>query len=217
MAASNGMRMWELAVRRAVCRPVSFTDKRKKLEQIADKLVELAAEGDMAAIAEVGNRLDGKAKQSLELEVNNRMTIVIGQSGHGETVGTVQVQDVTADGTVLSRGIDTKTTEPELLPALAYETTKPLRKQHVSSAGQDNVDMASTYGTEEGRIARVRAMLALRSADTVPVDGVLEPGVAVPGPYHCVHAASGQHPCAVCTRVPSCPRRSVEDGAAEGP
>lgn len=213
MAATNGYRMWELAVRRAVNRPVSFTDKRKKLEQIADKLVELAAEGDMAAIAEVGNRLDGKAKQSLELEVNNRMTIVIGHSGPATVLDTVQVQDVTTDGTVLSRGIDTETTEPELQPALAYETTKPLRKQHVSTARSDSVDVASAYGTEEGRIARIRNRLALANADIVPVDGVAVPDAVLgASPYVCVHAATGQHPCAVCTRVPSCPRR-----AAEGP
>lgn len=37
----------------------------KKLDEIAEKLVESALEGDMAAIKEIGDRLDGKAVQSI--------------------------------------------------------------------------------------------------------------------------------------------------------
>ncbi|MEM1353154.1 MAG: hypothetical protein AAGF27_12475 [Pseudomonadota bacterium] len=39
---------------------------RKKLRAIADKVVELAMEGDMQAIKEIGDRMDGRAPQSVE-------------------------------------------------------------------------------------------------------------------------------------------------------
>lgn len=40
--------------------------KTKKLTLIADKLVDLAVEGDIAAIREVNDRTDGKATQPLD-------------------------------------------------------------------------------------------------------------------------------------------------------
>ncbi len=41
-------------------------DKRDKLRAVADKLVELAIAGDMQAIKEIGDRLDGKPAQAIE-------------------------------------------------------------------------------------------------------------------------------------------------------
>jgi hypothetical protein len=38
----------------------------KRLELLADKLVEKALDGDVTAIKEIGDRLDGKAKQQIE-------------------------------------------------------------------------------------------------------------------------------------------------------
>ena len=40
--------------------------KTKKLYQIAEKLVDLAVSGDMQAIKEVNDRVDGKAVQAME-------------------------------------------------------------------------------------------------------------------------------------------------------
>lgn len=40
-------------------------NKSKKLNIIAAKLVELAAEGDMQAIKEIGDRVDGKPAQAI--------------------------------------------------------------------------------------------------------------------------------------------------------
>ncbi len=40
-------------------------DGRKKLQAIADKVVEQAIAGDMRAAEEIGNRLDGKVPQAL--------------------------------------------------------------------------------------------------------------------------------------------------------
>lgn len=39
--------------------------KRRKLHAIADKLVELAQQGEIQAIKELGDRLDGKAPQAI--------------------------------------------------------------------------------------------------------------------------------------------------------
>jgi hypothetical protein len=67
MAAPKGNRnaakghMWAGAIRRALA------EDREALQEIARKLVSKAKEGDLAYIKEIGDRLDGKAAQSLEL------------------------------------------------------------------------------------------------------------------------------------------------------
>ncbi len=40
---------------------------KKRIEVIADKCSKMAEEGDMAAIREIGDRLDGKSAQEIEL------------------------------------------------------------------------------------------------------------------------------------------------------
>ncbi|MGF6230706.1 hypothetical protein QFZ27_004661 [Inquilinus ginsengisoli] len=88
MADHKTERAFAAAIRKAVNRAVSAKDKRRRLEAIADKLVEQAMEGESSAIQEIGNRLDGKARQQIELQVENRMTIVIGSNINGvETDG----------------------------------------------------------------------------------------------------------------------------------
>ena len=44
---------------------------KPKLRAIAEKLTEMALDGDLQAIKEIGDRLDGKAKQSIDVEVND--------------------------------------------------------------------------------------------------------------------------------------------------
>jgi ribosomal protein L17 len=61
---------WADAIRRAV--NVETTDpltgeKVKRLRRIADSLVTAAEQGDIAAIKEIGDRLDGKPKQATEV------------------------------------------------------------------------------------------------------------------------------------------------------
>jgi ribosomal protein L17 len=51
---------WREAIDRALAQ-----GDGKKLRSIADKLIDLAAEGDMAAIRELGDRLDGKPAQAI--------------------------------------------------------------------------------------------------------------------------------------------------------
>jgi hypothetical protein len=49
---------------------------RKRLNVIADKLLKLACDGDMAAIKEVGDRLDGRPAQALQHSGEIEATIV---------------------------------------------------------------------------------------------------------------------------------------------
>lgn len=69
MARTKGAtsdKFWSEAVRLAVYREAEDDDgkKRKRLNLIADKLCKMAIEGDIAAIKEIGDRLDGKAPQA---------------------------------------------------------------------------------------------------------------------------------------------------------
>ena len=58
-------KFWSEAVRLAVYREEQDEGRKKKrLNIIADKLCRMAMEGDMAAIKEIGERLDGKAPQA---------------------------------------------------------------------------------------------------------------------------------------------------------
>ncbi len=51
----------------AVKRQTTGGKKTKKLAMLADKLVERALEGDITAMKEIGDRLDGKPAQAVEL------------------------------------------------------------------------------------------------------------------------------------------------------
>lgn len=56
-------KLWKDAIRIAALRP--GPDGRKKLTAIADRLVEAALAGDVAAMREIGDRLDGKPAQAI--------------------------------------------------------------------------------------------------------------------------------------------------------
>lgn len=53
-------RPWAEAVHRAL-----LAEDGKKLRQIADKLIDKALEGDVSALKEIGDRVDGKAIQAV--------------------------------------------------------------------------------------------------------------------------------------------------------
>lgn len=68
MAGRKGEKHWRDAVMIAVNETVDGDpDGRKKLRAIADKVVELALDGDMQAIKEIGDRMDGKAPISADV------------------------------------------------------------------------------------------------------------------------------------------------------
>lgn len=49
---------------------------RPKLRVIADKTIQMAMDGDMEAIKEIGNRLDGKPKERMEHDAGPGMTAI---------------------------------------------------------------------------------------------------------------------------------------------
>jgi len=56
---------WSDAVHKALM--AEHEPDKKKLHKLAEKLVDMAIEGDMQAIRECGDRMDGKAHQSVEI------------------------------------------------------------------------------------------------------------------------------------------------------
>ncbi len=73
--ASNGA-MWRNAIKRALARAKNPAGRRA-IYAIADKLIEQAMAGDAWAIKELGDRLDGKAAQSLTLDHDGTLRIVL--------------------------------------------------------------------------------------------------------------------------------------------
>ena len=59
-------KLWADAIRIAVNEAYEVGDK-KKLRVLADKLVDKALEGEIAAMKEIGDRLDGKPAQSVDV------------------------------------------------------------------------------------------------------------------------------------------------------
>ena len=67
---ANSMR-WQTAIDNALNkRSASRKDKLDALEALAEKLLERAEDGDMSALKELGDRLDGKSRQGIDLEAN---------------------------------------------------------------------------------------------------------------------------------------------------
>ena len=61
-------RPWQEALRLAVSDMTP--DGRQRLRAIAEKVVEQALAGDMEAIREIGNRLDGRPRQEVALDAS---------------------------------------------------------------------------------------------------------------------------------------------------
>lgn len=60
--SSKNNRLWAETIRRAVVQ-----GDGEALRRIADKLLAMAEDGDIQAMREIGDRLDGKPKQQTEL------------------------------------------------------------------------------------------------------------------------------------------------------
>lgn len=60
--SSKDNRLWRNTIMRAIAQ-----GNPDRLRRIADALLDKAADGDMAAIKELGDRLDGKANQQLQV------------------------------------------------------------------------------------------------------------------------------------------------------
>lgn len=86
-------RLWANTIRRAVLQADAT-----KLRAIAEKLIDLASEGDMQAIKELGDRLDGKASQSVEQKTEHSGTV---EHHH------VRVPDMSIDEWMAAHGLGT--------------------------------------------------------------------------------------------------------------
>lgn len=70
MAAAQGnqyaakAKQWQMAIERALDKR-GAADRREALDELAGVLLNKAAEGDMAALKEIGDRLDGKPAQTI--------------------------------------------------------------------------------------------------------------------------------------------------------
>lgn len=63
-------RLWRETIHRVVTQEDS-----KRLRAAAEKLVELAEQGDVAALRELGDRIDGKPAQSIDAQVSGEFRI----------------------------------------------------------------------------------------------------------------------------------------------
>lgn len=70
---------WAETLRRAL-----LSDDSKKLRQMADTLIEIAIAGDVQAIKEIGDRIDGKAVQAITGELTGDITVEIVRYGTAE-------------------------------------------------------------------------------------------------------------------------------------
>lgn len=69
--SSKNNRLWRETLRRVAAQ------NPDKLRKIAEKLYDQAEQGDIAAIREIGDRLDGKAAQTIQGDDENPLTVAI--------------------------------------------------------------------------------------------------------------------------------------------
>jgi hypothetical protein len=62
-------RLWRAAILRAL-EARSRVDQVQALDRIAEAMLAKATEGDLTAIKELGDRLDGKAHQSMDVQAD---------------------------------------------------------------------------------------------------------------------------------------------------
>ena len=72
--SSKTNRLWGETIRKA-----ALQADAKLLRKIADKLLEKAAEGDIQAIKELGDRLDGRSVQAVEAKVEGNISMNVSQ------------------------------------------------------------------------------------------------------------------------------------------
>ena len=67
-------RPWALAIERALARR-SKVAQMEALDALAEKLLDRCDQGDMVALKELGDRLDGKPKQQIDAEINGQIAL----------------------------------------------------------------------------------------------------------------------------------------------
>lgn len=70
-------KQWQMAIERAL-ETRGAADRRAALDELAGVLLNKAAEGDMAALKEVGDRLDGRPAQAIVGDPEQPISLAIG-------------------------------------------------------------------------------------------------------------------------------------------
>jgi hypothetical protein len=92
---------WADAIKRALGR--RGPDAFKAIDDLADKLLDLGMAGDLSALKELGDRLDGKSVQQVELDAEFRQRDITDKPlGDDEWAATYGVGMATAAGTTES-------------------------------------------------------------------------------------------------------------------
>lgn len=74
---ARGKRTWAEAINKAVKEiDPDSKDKVKKLRSLARKLVSLGIGGDVSALREIGDRLDGRAIQQVDIGDHKQITVI---------------------------------------------------------------------------------------------------------------------------------------------
>jgi hypothetical protein len=58
-------KVWRAAIMRALERRKPADERKQAIDELADKLLDLVSSGDLAALKEFGDRLDGKPAQAI--------------------------------------------------------------------------------------------------------------------------------------------------------
>jgi hypothetical protein len=98
MAAPKGnknaakAKVWSAAIERALDRRKPVDARIKAIDELADKLLDLGFDGDLSALQELGNRLEGKPAQSLEVsgELINRERVEYTDDQLADIIGGIE-------------------------------------------------------------------------------------------------------------------------------
>lgn len=70
-------KVWRAAIERALERRTqSRVDGKKEIDALAEKLLDLVSQGDLPALKEFGDRIDGKPAQAIIGEEDNPLHVV---------------------------------------------------------------------------------------------------------------------------------------------
>ncbi len=78
--AYKSEKTWRDAILRAVNRRIDGTGSPKWIERLATRLVQEAASGSVAALREIGDRLDGKPAQAVTVEAEHTHVLAMEDS-----------------------------------------------------------------------------------------------------------------------------------------
>ena len=76
-SGSKSDKLWRDALMRAVKRAADKAGKTKRLDKLADVCVEEGLKGNMQAMTEIGNRLDGRPTQTIAGDSDKPHELVI--------------------------------------------------------------------------------------------------------------------------------------------